>query len=184
MVRGLTVAASAVAVLALGAGTGLAQSASAPAVRAAFVFNFAKFTEWPNDAVRPADPLALCVVDDDAVASALEELVKGRSLGTRPLTVRPQRAGDPLRTCALVYAAQLDERRATELLAPLGHLPILTIGDHASFTQVGGIARLFFENGKTRFAVNVDAAQRRRLQLSSKLLMLGTIVKDAPGQSQ
>jgi hypothetical protein len=153
-----------------------AQSAPEPALKAAFLYNFAKFAEWPADAA-PADPLTICVFGDAAIADALDETVKGRTVdGRKTVVVRVK--PDGFRACHVLYLAGLSAKRGQEIIDELKGAPVLTIGDGEPFAQSGGIAALFVEQGRMRFAINVEAAQRCRLRISSRLLSLAKIVKD------
>jgi hypothetical protein len=162
-----------------GANNGTAdQGASAPELRAAFMYNFAKFTEWPANVIGPPDrPLVFCVSDDQPMADALEQIVKGRAVGGHALSVRRTGVTGDFKSCHLLYASGLDTKRANELIGTLDRTPVLTVGDFERFAQMGGVASFFVEDGKMRFAINVDSAQRAGLRVSSKLLMLARIVK-------
>jgi hypothetical protein len=171
-------------VLAMLAVTPLAASATAPAdrasesaVRAALVYNFAKFTEWPPNRIAPGELLTLCVADDSSMADELEELVANRTVGQRGLMVRRVRLDQSLLTCHLLYAHGLDAKRTARLLELVGSAPILTLSDYDEFARIGGIANFFVDGGRIRFAINVAAVQRARLQVSSKLLVLAKVVK-------
>jgi len=156
-----------------------AQSVTAPALKAAFVLNFANFTEWPVDFLAQGQPLSLCVVGDTAVADALLQSAKGRSVDSHALTVSVLKSADSLiLLCHLLYVGGSDAKRSDGLLFALSGTSVFTIGDGARFAETGGIAQLILENGRIRFAVNVGAAHRARLKISSKLLNLATIIKD------
>lgn len=163
--------------LAAGAPALAGQSVSAPALKAAFLYNFAKFAEWPADAVVSGAPLVICVARDEAVGDALADIMKGRPSETGTLTVR-RVPNDAWRGCHLIYISQLEPRRLTELLDLVRDLPILTVSDIVGFAEAGGVAQFFEESGKMRFAINTSAAERARLRLSSRLLSLAKIVKD------
>jgi hypothetical protein len=153
-----------------------AQSASEPEIRAAFLYNFAKFAEWPAEAA-PADPLTICVFGDAAIADALDETVKGRTVdGRKAAVVRVERDG--FRGCHVLYLAGIDAKPAQAIADELKNAPVLTVGDREQFAHSAGIAALFVEQGRMRFAINVEAAQRCRLRISSRLLSLAKIVKD------
>jgi len=166
-----------VAILLLGvAPVARAQSASEPALKAAFIYNFAKFAEWPADAA-PADPLTICVFGDAAIADALDETVKGRTVdGRKTVVVRVKPEG--FRGCHVLFLAGGDAKRVQTMIDDLKNAPVLTVGDREQFAQSGGVAGLFVEQGRMRFAINVEAAQRGRLRISSRLLSLAKIVKD------
>jgi histidinol-phosphate/aromatic aminotransferase/cobyric acid decarboxylase-like protein len=106
-----------------------AQDASAPAVKAAFLFNFAKLTEWPADAVPSGAPLVLCVLGDAQVAASLEDAVKGRSVERRELIVRRVSADDAGSRCQLLYISGLAAKQLTALVQSLNQMPTLTVSD-------------------------------------------------------
>jgi hypothetical protein len=156
-----------------------AQSVTAPTLKAAFLFNFANFTEWPADVLAPGQRLSLCVMGDDAVADALEQTIKGRGVDNHVLTVSVIKAADgPPLLCHLLYVSGFDAKRSDQLLFALSGAPVFTVSDGNRFAETGGVAQLIQENGRMRFAVNVGAARRARLKISSKLLSLATIIKD------
>jgi hypothetical protein len=145
------------------------------AIKAAFLFNFAKFAEWP--ALAPDAHIVLCVVGSDALATALTDTVRGQSVGGHSLDVSrpPESAGWP--ACQLLFIADAESRRSENGLRLLQALPVLTVSDGKGFSQSGGIIELFADSGRMRFAINVDAADRSGLRLSSRLLGLAKIVR-------
>ena len=155
-----------------------AQTVTASAVKAAFLYNFAKFTEWPSDTLAPRQQLALCVIGDSAVAEALSQTIKGRSIDGHELTMEVVEADGSIRSCHLLYVGGLDAKRSTQLFEALKGVAVFTVGDRDRFADLGGVAQLIPENDRIRFAINVMSAVRARLHLSSKLLSLATIVKD------
>jgi len=166
--------------LVLPGGTAAAQSASAPAMKAAFLYNFAKFAQWPADALPPGQPLVLCVLDDHEVADALEQMVRAQIVEGHALTLRVVSADGPIRSCHLLYAGGPDSKQAAQLMNTLTGAAVFSVGDRDRFAERGGVAQFFVENDRMRFAINTVAAQRARITLSSKLLSLAKIVKDAP----
>jgi len=155
-----------------------AQPTTVSAVRAAFLYNFAKFAEWPTDALAPGQKLSLCVLGDNGVADALERTIKGHTIENHELTVQVVSAGWPIRSCHLLYVGGLDAKGAIQLIEALNGTSVFTVSDCDRFAELGGVAQLILENDKMRFAINVASAERARLQLSSKLLSLAKIVKD------
>lgn len=155
-----------------GAGTGAASEA---AVKAGFVFNFGKFTEWPAAAL-PAGQFQLCVLGPDpqgAVASAVE----GRTLQGRTVGVRRNPRSDELRQCQILYVTDADERRQSEALRAVRHQPVLTVGDVDGFTEVGGMIGLGSSGGRVTFEINNEVVQAAMLKISSQLLRLATTVR-------
>jgi hypothetical protein len=149
-----------------------AQNVTEPALKAAFIYNFAKFTEWPADAVTGQEPFVLCVLGDAAVGEALEREVKGRLLGGRSMTVSSMPQGSPPGKCHVLYISGVTASQAALLVAVLANQPVLTIGEVVGFIEAGGIARFFFDHGQLRFSVRAASAARAHLRISSRLLTL------------
>jgi hypothetical protein len=153
-----------------------AQDVTEPALKAAFIYNFAKFTEWPENAMTVGEPLVLCVVGDAAIGEALERAVMGRTLLGRTMGVsQPALDGRSRDACHVLYLSGLTAGQAAKLVAGLRDSPVLTISDAEGFTDAGGIAQFFFEHGQLRFNVHLESAKRARLRISSRLLALATI---------
>jgi hypothetical protein len=172
------------AAIVAGASISHAQDVTETSLRAAFIYNIAKFTEWPVDVLSAATPFAACVLGDTQVGDALERSVKGRQLAGRAVTVVRVPVGGPLRSCHLLYISGLRSAQVTAILATVGGAPVLTIGDVDDFARIGGIAHVFVENGTMRFDIDLGLARRSRLQLSSRLLVLAVHVHDGPGPAQ
>ena len=165
-------------VLAWTAAPAYAQTASESDLKAAFVYNFAKFTEWPPDALSPGSQLVLCVSGDRFVEFALARLVNGRSIESHRLVVRELNDDGAGQSCHVLYVSSTARKRLDQFPNWIGTFPVLTVSDASAFADDGGVAELFVENGRMRFAVNVDAAQRSKLRISSRLLSLAKIVRD------
>ena len=143
--------------------------------------NFAKFTTWPDDALRNGSTIVVCVSGHDQVADALVQLTTNKVVEGHPLAVRRTDLRQPLTECHIVFAASLDENSARELIrATAGH-PILAVSDWENYAVRGGVANFFIEGARMRFAVNPDAAERARLRISSRLLTLAKLVRDPSG---
>jgi len=151
-------------------------TASDVAVKAAFLYNFVKFAEWP--ALAASAPISVCVVGDEAIATALDETMHGKNISGHALEIwRPQDSAT-WRTCSLLFVADVETRRFIGGLSGIRTLPVLTVSDGKGFAQAGGIIELYVENGRMRFAINVDAAERSGLHLSSRLLGLAKVIRD------
>ena len=151
---------------------------SPEAVKAAFLFNFAKFTNWP--AFEPGAPLELCVVGDNRVATALADTVRGHQVGDRLVRVREMGSDGPLQSCHMLFVSKSETRSAQGVLDGLKTLPVLTVSDDRGFSRSAGIVELFIDSGRMRFAINIKAGTRSGLHLSSRLLGLARIEGDRP----
>jgi hypothetical protein len=154
-----------------------AQTASAPVVTAAFLLNFAKFTDWPADVLAPDAPLVICVADA-TMAEAVSTAVAGKMVGTHQINVMRVSSDQVPRTCGVLYVTDLDARRTDAIVAAMRGMSVLSVSNSEEFTRRGGVAHLYLADGSMRFAVNVAAAERARLRLSSRLLSLARIVKE------
>jgi hypothetical protein len=164
-----------------GAGSGGARAAEADAlelkVKAAFLFNFAKFTTWPPaKAAAPDAPLYLCVQGAGAMAAVLQETVRGRGVGGRPIEVLQAAHADDLRRCHVVYVGAGDDGQIASELTALANHGVLSVHE-GSVAQPGGVVRFFLsDGGRVRFEINTSAASREQLALSSKLLEVAQVV--------
>jgi hypothetical protein len=153
----------------------VAQDVTEPALKAAFIYNFAKFTEWPVSVVPASQPLVMCVVGDPAVSEALERAVKTRILDGHSMSVALVGPAGPQGVCHVLYVSGVTSAQAAKLVAGLRDTSVLTISDLDGFTELGGIAQFFFQHGMLRFNVQAESAKRARLQISSRLLALSTL---------
>ena len=148
-----------------------AQDVTEPALKAAFIYNFAKFTGWPGE-IPSAEPFVMCVLGDAAVGDALERAIVGRVLTGRRLVMSRVVATGPKQPCQILYVSGVSVAQAGQVIAELRDIPVLTISDVDGFTGVGGIAQFFFEHGQLRFRIHLESAKRARLQISSRLLIM------------
>ena len=150
------------------------------AVKAAFIYNFAKFSGWPEDPWSRSPRLRICVTGNgsdltEAVA-ALESKppVRGKAVDVRLLA----RADEGGQCHILVITGRAS---ALPVLQSLGSAPVLTVGESDGFASAGGVIGLYMEGDKVRFEANPDAAQRAGLKLSSQILRLARLVRDGKG---
>jgi hypothetical protein len=162
------------------AGAAAAETAPDAAIKAAFLFNFAKFTEWP--ALAPGAPLIACIANDDDIASALVTIVRGESIGGHSVVVW-RREGDALwEGCQVLYVGDGEGRHFAAAAPKLRLRPLLTVSAGRGFSQQGGAIELYVEGGRLRFSINLDAVERAGLHISSRLLGLAKVVHDDPAR--
>lgn len=172
------------AMLTLGWAASPAHGQPAPApeyqAKAAFLYNFTKFVEWPARAFAgAASPINLCVVGEDPFGAALDAIQERQAQG-RPLAVKRLHALPQAGTCHLLYFCPSEERHVRQWLAALKGQPLLTVGEVERFAENGGVINLVIEDRRVKMDVNVDAAQRQGLKISSQLLRLARIVSEEP----
>jgi len=161
---------------------GHAQESKEYQLKAAFLFNFAQFVKWPTDSFTDADaPFCIGILGDDPFGAALEETVRGETINNHRLTVvRAQRMED-LKDCQIIFVCRSEEDHVGEILSQIGTRPVLTVSEVDSFARNGGDIDFYLSDGKVRFEINPQSAQRCGLRISSQLLSLGKIVKPISG---
>ena len=148
------------------------------AVKAAFIFNFAKFTEWPAAASgAPHGQIVLCAFAGEAYRAALAA-IDGKAVQGRTIRVRRGVRPDEIKSCHMMFIAESEERRIPELLRVVKGSPVLTIGDANGFAEAGGMIGLINADNRVQFEINNEAAQRAKLKIGSQLLRLARLVKE------
>ena len=162
-------------------GVSAAAQASVPSreyqVKAAFLFNFAQFVDWPPAAfAEESAPLAICVLGDDPFGSYLDELVRGEQVNGRHLSIQRFRAPDEVRGCQVLFVSRSQMKNLAKTLASAKAMDALTVSDVDDFAERGGMIQLKTESGKIRIKININAAKASNLVISSKLLRSAEIV--------
>lgn len=140
--------------------------------KAAFVFNFARYVEWPEQAFASREaPIVICVLGRDVFGSALTA-VESRQAQNRPLKVRTGVTAETARGCHVAFVADSEQRRLSPTLRALPNEPILTVSDIDGFIDVGGAIGIVQGDQRLEFEVNRDALNRAQLKASSDLLRL------------
>jgi hypothetical protein len=146
-------------------------------LKAAFLMNFANFTEWPVHSF--PDGLAsvfIGVVGDDPFGRDLDNSVKDKVLSGHPITVKRVDWRDELQGFHILFVSASEQRHLTDILRKLESSSALTVSDLDGFCTAGGMIGFVVDKDRVRFEVNADIAQRRGLRISSKLLSLATNV--------
>jgi hypothetical protein len=168
---------------ATGPGTAWAQSTvDEYRMKAAFLFHFAQFVEWPADT--PADggnSLFLCTLGEDPFRGELENTVEGKQIGSRTLRIRHLKSPQDTRGCHVLFISKSEGKHIPALLANLRNAPVLTVGEADDFLGAGGIIRFCLEGNRVRFEINREAAESARLRISSQLLLLAKNVVGGNG---
>ncbi len=149
-------------------------------VKAAFLYNFPKFVQWPASAIpKRSSPIIIGVFGANPFGDELDRLVKDRTINEHPIEIKQSRKPDELRSCHLVFVSQGEGKRLPELFAALKGASVLTVGESAKFADLGGIINFVVEAGKLRFEIDGDSASRARLRISAQLLKLAKTVRGA-----
>ena len=150
-------------------------------IKAAFLFNFAQFVEWPATAFpNLSTPICIGILGTDPFGAALDETVQGETIHSRPLVVTRSKQVEDLKSCQLVFISESERERVGDVLAALDLQSVLTVSDIDRFAERGGVIRFFVQGNRVRFEINPASARREGLKISSQLLALGRIVEPGP----
>jgi hypothetical protein len=142
-------------------------------LKAAFLYNFTKFIEWPTNAFDKTNaPLVIGIAGDNPFGDHLERTIRGKKINEHPLVLKQVRSLTDSRVCHVLFISRSERRRAPEILAGLKGYSVLTVGEWPGFLEAGGMISFVIEEDKIRFDISDSAARRAGLRISSKLLNL------------
>jgi uncharacterized protein DUF4154 len=154
-------------------------------VESAFLFNFAKYTEWPATSFADASsPVVICILGEESFAATVQRVVNGEKISGRSTIIRAVDAGAELRACHVAFIPSSSKHRPPQIVAAIGNAAVLTVGESKDFAHQGGMVRLYVQDGRPRFEINPNAILRSGLRISSNLLALATIVKDVSPEKE
>lgn len=166
--------------LSLGALPGEAQESGEDAVKTAFLYNFAKFVDWPPESFKnETSPFVLGILGADPFGPTLETL-KDKTVKGRKLIIRKLSRLENFDDCHVLFISGSEKNNLRNILALLKNFTILTVSDLDRFAQQGGMIGLVKIEGKISFEVNIATVQHSRLKFSSQLLKLAKIVNAGP----
>ena len=148
-------------------------------VKTAFLFNFAKFIDWPASSFpSPQAAFTICVLGQDPFGNVLDDTLLGKIIGVRPLVLHRLKDKNEARHCQMVFISSSESARLPEIFASLQGTDVLLVGETPGFAASGGTIEFTLEDNHVRFTINLDAADRSGLKFSSKLLALAKIVHE------
>jgi hypothetical protein len=142
-------------------------------VKAAFIFNFAKFVEWPNEG--QISNWRVCLVGTDPFGAALDEL-DGKIVKEKKMAVKRDESLNSLKNCQMLFISSSEKERLKSILAAIKEYNVLTISDTENFARQGVMINFYVEDNKVRFEINADAVRRTGLKITSKLLRLARLI--------
>jgi hypothetical protein len=162
---------------------GDASNSSEYLIKAGFIYNFAKFVEWPSATFsQPDSPIVIGVLGTDPFGNVLDRIVEDKKIGTRGFVVKRLKWGKDLKDlkdlkdCKILFVSASERAHIDEVLQSVKGLSILTVGETPGFAERGGVIRFTLEDNRVRFEVNVEAAHQADLNISSRLLTLAKII--------
>ena len=153
------------------------QGADEYEVKAAFLYNFTKFIEWPA-ATEPSPSFAICILGDDPFEAVIDRVAAGKTVNGRALQVRRlKEPADARQQCQVVFVGASEKSRAAKLIETTRGTPVLTVGESREFVRMGGMLFLSTETGHVSVVISDVATKAAGLKVSAKLMTLATIFK-------
>jgi hypothetical protein len=149
-------------------------------VKAAYIFNFAKFIQWSDDSFSSDDSyFVIGIYGENPFGKVLDRTLKGRSIHNRKWLIKYYDNPEKIDSCHILYVSDVSKTECLNIIKSIKEKPILTIGNNIDeFCELGGIINFTKQYSKYRFEINNNAAIRVKLSISSKLLSLAKIVTD------
>jgi hypothetical protein len=146
-------------------------------VKAAFLYNFTRFVDWPTNAFTSGNArFVIGVLGDESLVQALEQTVKRKTVGGRVIEARRIPDATGIQPCQILFVAHSQTAQLAHVLAALGSAHVLLVGETPGFMAAGGAINFTNDEGRVRFEVNLAAAEHAGVKISSKLLRLATLV--------
>lgn len=158
-----------------------AQAVNEYELKAAFLYNFAKFVEWPDDAfASAADPISVCLLGGNPFGDLLQRTVAGKSVQGHGFSVGQISAFPSGHSCHIVFVAGESSKLLRDFEKDGRHPGVLTVGEAPDFTERGGMIGFKLEHGTVHLHINLAAVEAAQVRISSKLLSLAKIVRKSP----
>jgi len=150
-------------------------------VKALFLFNFAKYVDWPADAFQnDGTPIVIGLVGQDSFGDSFQKITAGRSINGRQVVIKHVDNAEEYKTCQILFVSASEKDRLAPILDAVKDSAVLTVGESDGFLSEEGIINLTKKANKVRLEINLKAAQKARLQLSSRLLTVADVVVGKP----
>ncbi len=145
-------------------------------IKAAFLYNFAKFVDWPVESFRDdSSNLTLGILGVDPFGSALDT-IKDKTVKGRKVMIKRSKNMEDLKGCHILFVSASEKGNLKQILNALRDSNVLTVSEIERFANRGGIINFIRVDNKIQFEINLEAAQRNKLKISSQLLRLARIV--------
>jgi hypothetical protein len=146
-------------------------------VKAAFIYNFAKFIEWPRDSLRADEgAFVITVLGEDPFGAILDDSLRGKTINNQKIMIRRVARAEDIGDSQILFISDSERENLPKILKQLATAAILTVGEMDHFAERGGIIRFETDKRRIRLEINVVVAERARLKISSELLKLARIV--------
>lgn len=147
-------------------------------IKAAFLYNFGRYIQWPAESQGSKEPFVIGILGPDPFGTVLEQIGSTKNIEGRPIAVRRYASLAEYQPCQILFvAAAASDADKLGVIQQSQGKPVLVVGEETGFAQRGAMINFFAEDNKIHFEINVEAARRGHLRISSKLLSLGRLVE-------
>ena len=145
-------------------------------VKVAFIYNFSRFVEWPDDTfANGTSSFTVCVLGNNPLSGALDT-IKGKAVKDKKIAIKRLTNASNMDGCQVLFISSEEKEHLTQILESARKLRVLTIGEMSQFNRAGGIVALAMRKNRIRFSVNLEAAEETGMKISSRVLSLATVV--------
>ena len=152
-------------------------------LKAAYLFNFARFVQWPRETMNK-NVIVIGILGEDPFGRIIEEIVEGETAQGRPIKIERFTEVPEQSACHILFISKSEKDRLDEIINQLRGQPVLTVGETEDFARMGGMVNFIFEGKKIRFQINNEAAEDNNIKIKSQLLKLAQIVKTRSNMSK
>jgi uncharacterized protein DUF4154 len=150
-------------------------------VKAAYLYNFGRFVEWPGKVeASQGGSFTVCVLGQDPFGPSLDATLAGETIAGKTVVAKRISSAQESGSCQILFLGVSEASRLNKIIAELDQKSVLTVSDMPQFVNSGGMIQFVLEGKNVRFEVNLSAAQRAGLTLSSELLKVATVVRRNP----
>ncbi|MGD1018277.1 MAG: YfiR family protein [Verrucomicrobiia bacterium] len=150
-------------------------------VKALFLFNFAKYVDWPTDAFGNASaPIVIGLIGDDGFGDDFNRLVAGKTINNRAVVVKHMANEQEYRTCQILFVSASEKDHLSAILEAVKNTAVLTVGETDGFLALSGMINFTKKDNKIHLEINLIPVQQANLKLSSKLLSVADVVLGKP----
>jgi hypothetical protein len=146
-------------------------------IKATYLYNFAKFTDWPITKLPQGAPLVICILGDDPFKGSLANLIQGKSIESHPLEVRSLGPLETMSSCGIIFVSAAQTKNFQKIKASLPAHNTLMVGEASDFLENGGQIQFFVEASKVRFEISLAALEKAGLKIDARVLNIAKIRK-------
>ncbi|MCG8313055.1 MAG: YfiR family protein [Pseudomonadales bacterium] len=157
--------------------TAIADNQNEYALKAAYIYNFTKFMDWPNEAFKTSDASLNICIDGELPAKSILTELQSRTTQGRPLRVFAIDDTANIAHCHIIYFRKAAKKQVRRVLTLIGNNPVLTVGEYSGFAEEYGVVEFAVVNGRIRLFINHQRAKSCGIVISAQLLEIASVIE-------